>query len=89
MSGPTFAKPRYGDRGPSLCGLCGSVLHRVLIAAGYAHHPGCDPDEQPWEWKRGDSTRVPRPLPPIHREQPKRGFKRPSELIKEREENAR
>lgn len=42
------------DNGPRvLCRACGSRLNRVLVSGGYASHPCCDPDEQPWDWKHG------------------------------------
>lgn len=51
-----LAKPRYYGP-PSLCSRCGVVLAAALKAAGYARHPLCAPDEQPWEWRDGRPLR--------------------------------
>jgi hypothetical protein len=75
-------KARF-SRSPSLCGVCGMVLNPVLVTAGYARHPCCDPDEQPWDWRNGTLSASPRPMPPLHRDR-EQVFRRPSELAKER-----
>lgn len=53
---------------PVLCNQCGTLLAPVLVTAGYATHPCCDPAEKPWEWRGGTSGRKVHPLPIVHRD---------------------
>ena len=51
---------------PRTCDCCGTRLHRALVRAGFARHPGCDPDEEAWDWRDGTLRPVEdvRPLTP-------------------------
>jgi hypothetical protein len=77
VSAPLTGEPVY-SRPPSLCSVCGTPLAPVLMTAGYATHPCCDPEERAWEYHDGMGGRKVVPLARPRRRAEERGFTRPS-----------